>query len=878
METQPLPVEEKIPGSFGIRLFRFLLKTILWLFVSVVVLFTTAIALVFIYEDEVKQIMVDELNKHLNAEIKIAPENIDLTLIRSFPNASIDFTDAMCYEALDKKERDTLFTAQRISLQFNLMDLFQKKYDIKRIDLKEVDLRLKVDKKGKENYIIWKESKGSDTSGAVSFALERINLSGIKVSYRNKQNKTKLVFTLADATFSGKFNEKDYELKSNGFIHAETIVFKERNYLNNKKIRYAVNLEMGTKRYIIKTAEVKVNEVELNTQGKFWQVDSLLFADIAFEGKNLDVKTAMSLLPESAQNKIKEYESEGEFYAKGILKGILNADEIPEISADFGVKNARITYKPNNVTLEQVNLTGAYKNMHGEESLDLKGIHASLKSNRIEGNYRMVNFSDPWLDVDFKTNAELADVISFYPIDTIAKLSGKMQLEAEIKGRLEDLKKDFSGSANYAKGMARVSDILLQFKNDKKLINIPSGSFTLNGKDVRTDSLNIKLGSSDARISGELVNFVPWVLRKNEPLGVQASYYSSFVSLDELMSSDLSASATTASSSNFDLPENISMQLSLNIASIALGKFSAKNIAGKMTLKNKQLFSDNLSFESMGGDVALSGILDATNEKLRITGSAKLVNIDVNRMMVEMNNFSQEAITDKHIKGIGTCSFDFSTLWDRKFVCDYNSIVVASDITLEQGELNNYKPLESLAKFVEMKELKHIRFNTLQSHLEIRNQVISISKTAIQNSALNVDFYGSHTFDNRIDYHIKLLLSDLLAKKPGKNKQLDEELSLVENDPDNKRCVFILMTGSIDNPVIKYDRKAMKEKVKEDIKAEKQNLKSILKEEFGLFKKDTTLLHKKEEQKKADQKFIIDTGDDPKPKKKKKEEEEDDDF
>jgi hypothetical protein len=155
-----------------------------------------------------------------------------------------------------------------------------------------------------------------------------------------------------------------------------------------------------------------------------------------------------------------------------------------------------------------------------------------------------------------------------------------------------------------------------------------------------------------------------------------------------------------------------------------------------------------------------------------IKGSAKLVNIDVKRMMYEMNNFSQEEILDKHIKGRGTFTFDFSTQWDKKLNCDEKSILAHCDMTIEQGELINYKPLESLAKYVELKELQHIKFNTLQSHLEIKDRVISISKTSIKNSAMNVDFYGTHTFDNIIDYHIKLLLSEVLAKKTRKKQTI----------------------------------------------------------------------------------------------------------
>jgi hypothetical protein len=67
-----------------------------------------------------------------------------------------------------------------------------------------------------------------------------------------------------------------------------------------------------------------------------------------------------------------------------------------------------------------------------------------------------------------------------------------------------------------------------------------------------------------------------------------------------------------------------------------------------------------------------------------------------------------------------------------------------------------------------------------------------------------------------------------------------------ENDPENRRCVYVLMTGTVDNPIIKYDRRGLKQKIGEDIKAEKHNLKQILKEEFGLFKKDSTLTAKSE--------------------------------
>jgi hypothetical protein len=153
--------------------------------------------------------------------------------------------------------------------------------------------------------------------------------------------------------------------------------------------------------------------------------------------------------------------------------------------------------------------------------------------------------------------------------------------------------------------------------------------------------------------------------------------------------------------------------------------------------------------------------------------------------------------------------------------------------------------LESLAKYIELKELKRIKFSTLKTHVDIKNQLISFSKTELGNSVLNLNVYGTHSFTNEIDYHIKLLLSEYLAKRPGKSKQMDEELMENETDPESKRCVFIHMTGTVDKPIIKYDRKAMKQKIKQDIKDEKKPLKKILNEEFGWFKNDTAVQNSK---------------------------------
>ena len=49
------------------------------------------------------------------------------------------------------------------------------------------------------------------------------------------------------------------------------------------------------------------------------------------------------------------------------------------------------------------------------------------------------------------------------------------------------------------------------------------------------------------------------------------------------------------------------------------------------------------------------------------------------------------------------------------------------------------------------------------------------------------------------------------------------------------------MFGNMDNPTIEWDQDAKKEQARENREAAKQDAKSILKTEFGLFKNDSTV-------------------------------------
>ena len=82
-----------------------------------------------------------------------------------------------------------------------------------------------------------------------------------------------------------------------------------------------------------------------------------------------------------------------------------------------------------------------------------------------------------------------------------------------------------------------------------------------------------------------------------------------------------------------------------------------------------------------------------------------------------------------------------------------------------------------------------------------------------------------HSFDNIVEYHLKLLLSDILAKKAKKARKDVEEFGVVQDDGLGRTSLFISMIGPVSDPVISYDSQGAREKIKNDLGKEKQSMK-----------------------------------------------------
>ncbi|MGZ4054032.1 MAG: hypothetical protein ACXVPU_05415 [Bacteroidia bacterium] len=852
-EQENKPVKRK-----SSHLVRFFWRFLIFILVTFVLLTGTGFIIGYYYQDEVKEYIVGQLNKQLNTEIIVDGKDIDFTVLKNFPLASVDFKNVKALEATQNKKKDTLFTAGEISLQFNIVDVFKKNYHIKKIEIDNVNLKIRIDKDGNDNYHFWKPSTDT-TSTAFSFALEKIVLKQVQFSFKDYKAKQNIDFLIKKSELSGNFSDEKYSLQSNSDFFVNFVKIDSTRYLSKRDIHseIALNIDNVEKSYKISKAKIKIEDIVFEVFGNIINSNHEPVMNLGFRGKDIDIKSVLSLIPAQYKGKINDYESNGEFYLDATVQGSISKNQSPQIVADFGIKNADITQVKDNIILHNVNLKGHYsngnKNTSEHSKFILRPFSATIDNGSIAGELVLDNLDNPSFNGKIKANFSLQELQKFIKIDTVETVSGQLNVDASFSGEGKNI-----SSGNY-ENVTTTGDLLIngmnvKLKNDKLSFTNINGNFKFDNNDLAVNSFTGSIGNSDFELKGFFRNIIGFMLKENQDLTIEASLNSKNIDLNELLSNK-DENSNSKSKYKLKFSEHINVNLNSEIQHLEFRKFDATNIHGVIKLKDKKMVVDPVTLSTMNGNITTSGLIDGTDStKLLITCFSDVNKINITKMFESFENFGQASITDKNLKGLATAKIQFASMLSPELHMDLDKLYAGIDMTIENGELNNVESMKNLSRFIELKDLENIKFSTLKNQIEIKNQIINIPKMEVKSSAINLTASGTHSFNNEINYKIKLSLNELLSKKAKKAKKENDEFGEVADDGLGRTNIFLSMTGTVDHPVIKYDSKSAVQNVKLDLKVEKQTLKTILKDEFGLFKKDSTLNSKKPVQ---DTKFII---------------------
>ena len=836
------------------RFWKYFRRIILFVFIFFFLIIASAFVIIYFYQDSIKKFIVAQINKQLATEIQV--KDVELSLFQKFPNASLTFTDVTAKDAITSQNKGNLLKADNIYLQFSIWDLFDKDYRIRKIEAKNAFINLIVYKDGTDNYHFWK--KDTIVNKSFSFDLQKVILNNVNIRYRNFSINQDYSGIAKDMVIKGKFKSDEYTMYINGNLFVNYINVSGVNYFpaKNAIVDLVLNVDQNTDTYTFKEGRAKVGNLKFDVNGNIVYSDKKHILNLIVKGTELKLQSFLEEIPQNYKKYISDYTGKGEFYFTALLNGSFANNDIPSVKIDFGISNGQILQKKSDISLDNVSFIGEFTNGNekaiSSSELKIKNLSSKLKSGDFKGDLTIKNFLDPDLDLVMYVNMDIKDLQEFLKFDTISSIDGKMEMAISFKGKINPSKElsanDFINSKT--SGTLKIINTNVIFKNDPKKYSNINGEFQFNNNDLIVNKLTGSLLSSDFLLKGYFRNLLSYVFLKNQKLLIDADLTSVNIDLDELLKNTTSSNDT---SYKLSFPENLDLKLDVDIGKLNFNKFNATSITGKVRLKNMQLLISPLSIFAMDGKTEGLIMIDGSqNGKLLISCDAKIKNVNIKKMFYEFGNFGQNSMKDENINGLVTADVQFASVWSNNLKPDLDKIYTKADIKIKEGELINYAPMQGLSKFIKVNDLNDVKFATLHNQIEIKNKVIYIPAMEIKSSAIDVIASGEHTFNNEINYRIKLLLSDLMAQKAKKAKKENEEFGVVEDDGLGKTSLYIHVTGTVDNPVYKYDTKGVKAKIAVGFIKEKQNLKTILNDEFGWFKKDTSVINKKEKDNKSE--------------------------
>ena len=805
-------------------------RKIVLITLSIIVgLVATAIIAARILEPAIKKAVVEQINQQLSVPISVG--EIEFSLIKKFPFASLEFQDVVTAGSKLDGVTENLLEAKKVFLLFNIFDAFSDDLKLKQINIESAKLNMYSRHDGRDNFSIFKD-KSNDTSH-FNVQLEAVKLIDVNFHLVQLEGTREYKINTKELLLKGAFSNNNYDLKINGSIFSEQFDVNKINYLKGKElvVDASINIDSKKKSYTFKKSTIAIAENKFLVDGYFQNNPNSVYSNITIVGEESNFKSLLSLIPGVYLKKLDEYKYAGDVIFSLRILGESSETLIPTISINFSAANASISPKSSNYSLSNIRLKGTYINRistkNPVELLQINDLTAMLENQKLSANLRVENFNNPYINLKLKSNINLEVLKSFYIPDTIETITGNLFVDANIQGNT----KDKNSWVSY--GSLVADNVNFKLKNKEIDFHDFNGKFELEAGNLSVSNFTGNIAGSDFKINGKFDNVYQFLLTRDAVIRGEASINSRNIDFNELLE-DKSKTNTTDTTYRLDFSPRIDLSITVNAGIISFRKFQAWQLKGKVELQDKVLKASKLSFKACEGTIVLDGRIDANpTNNLIITCDAQTNNINIQQLFADLGNFGQTILVDKNVKGNLNSSTQFSSVWTKSLNCDFDKVVAVSDLTINNGELNNFEPMKALSKYLKGSDLNSIKFSTLHNIINIKNQQIYFPTMQIKSSVLDLTASGTHSFNNQIDYKLQLLLSDLIGNKIKKN---NTEFGVIEDDGLGKMKIFLSMRGLASNPKITYDKKAVEEKISKDIAIEKQTIKDLLNKEFSVKK------------------------------------------
>jgi hypothetical protein len=804
-------------------------KLLKWIAIILGILLIILISVPFLFKDKIIAIVKQEANKNLNAKFDFA--DLDLSLIRNFPNLSIQI-EKLSIINFAPFTGDTLIYAGSLGLTVDVMSVIKgSQIEIKRVRIDDPVMNFLVNKAGVPNWDIAKASKEPEKASepsAFKGRLQKYSISNGIIVYDDQTMPFRLRLEGVNHTGNGDFTQDLFTLSTKSEIKKADMLYGGVPYISKAKAEILADLEMDMKnmKFTFKDNKINLNELELGLNGWIAMPDTNIDMDLKYSAAKTDFRNFISMIPAVYSESFKDVKSSGKMAFSGYIKGRFNGASMPGFGIILNIDNGMFQYPSLPSAVKDVFVDLKVDNADGNPDhtfINLSKFHMSMNNDPFDAKLILKTpVSDPDIDAFMKGKIDLSGIQKLVPLEKGTSLSGIITADVTMKGRMSSVEQkkfdQFNASGNFG-----ITGMKYSSADSKQPVIIKTMQLAFTPQVVNLSSFSSNVGKSDFAATGTLDNFIAYAL-KDEMLRGTINLNSKLIDLNEFMGGEsTTATQDTTQLSVIDVPGNIDFTLSANVGTLVYQNLNITNARGKVVIRDKAIRMQDVVMQLLDGSMSLSGgysSADIKRPNFDFTINAK--DFDIQKTVASFESVQKMAPVAKNCMGKFSVSMSAKSDLDSKMSPVMNTLAGAGKLTTGTIVITNFPVFNKVADALKMESWKKVTMPPVSPSFKFVNGRVFVDPFDINVNGIKATVAGSNGFDQTIDYTMSTqiprstfggaansVLEGLLSKANSKGANV----SVGDVIP-----VGIKIGGTVTNPTVSTDLNTMGAKMMDNLK------------------------------------------------------------
>ncbi len=742
--------------------------------VVIAVILILLLVLPLAFKGKIETLVKTEGNKMLNGQFDF--RSLNISLLRHFPQASLTLEDFWLKGEGDFAT-DTLVKAGELTATVNLFSLMGSNYEISRIYVEDTYLHAIVLEDGRANWDVMKTDstatveETTEESSPFAISLKKVKFDNVNLVYDDRQGKMYAELHDLQLTCSGDFASEHSAVELEAETDGVTFQMNGVPFLSNAEIatRMNVDADFANGKYTLKDNMFRLNAIETNLDGWLAMKGEAMDMDLKLNTNSVGFKELLSLIPAIYAKDFEKLKTDGSATLSAYAKGTLQGDTVPQFKADLTVENAMFRYPDLPAGVDKINIKASVENPGGNVDGTVVTV-APLEFNLAGNPFSLTaEVRTPISDPDFRFEAngkiDLGMIKQVYPLEDM-QLNGVLQANMKAASKLSYIEKEQYDKVE-ASGTIGLSGMDLKMK-DMPDVNIQRSLFTFTPQYLQLSETTVNIGQNDITADSKFENYMGYVL-KGRTLKGTLNIRSNYMNLNDFMSADTTAVAETAAASDSTaaasegslliIPKNIDFQMQTALNKVLFNKMEFSDVKGKLIVKNGEVNMQNLSLNTMGGNVVINGGYSTADvKKPAFDAGLKMTNLSFAQTYKELDMVRGMAPIFENLKGNFSGSMNIKTDLDQTMSPLLETAQGNGSLSTKDLVLSGVPAIDKIADAINKPELKELKVKDLNLDFTIKDGRVETKPFDIKMGDYNLNLSGTTGLDQTIDYSGKVKL------------------------------------------------------------------------------------------------------------------------